>query len=361
LRIAIIGTRGIPNNYGGFEQFAQYLSLYLVEQGIDITVYNSSSNPFQGNKWNGINIIHKNDPENKLGTFGQFIYDLNCILDTRKQKFDIILQLGYTSSSIWGFLLPGRSLTITNMDGLEWKRSKYNWAVRKFLRLAEYLAIVFSDLVVSDSIGIQNYIKTKYKKNSSYIPYGANVFNNPDIQITEKYELKPYEYSLLIARMEPENNIDTIIEGVQGSDLPLVIIGNHENSYGEYLKKKWSGCKNCRFLGPIYDLNVLDNLRYHSKFYFHGHSVGGTNPSLLEAMASHAYIIAHNNIFNQSILGEDAQFFNHADDIERIISGDHQESRNKTIHNNLEKIDKFYSWPKVNEQYYTLFKSSLIS
>lgn len=331
-----------------------------MKQGVDITVYNSSSHPFQESNWNGINIVHKNDPENKLGTFGQFIYDLNCILDTRKKKFDIILQLGYTSSSIWGFLLPRKSLTITNMDGLEWKRSKYNLAVRRFLKLAEYLAIVFSDVLVSDSIGIRSYLKNKYDRHSNYIPYGADTFNSPEIKILKDFNVKPDNFNILVARMEPENNIHIILEGAQYSEIPLLIIGSTENSYGKKLKLKWKQKTDYRFLGSIYDQKILDNLRYYSNLYFHGHSVGGTNPSLLEAMASKAFIVAHSNIFNKSILGNDALYFINAKDIHELFkSNEYQGKRLGAIKNNIEKIDKIYNWSKVNEKYKRLFEESL--
>ena len=117
MKIAILGTRGIPNNYGGFEQFAEFLSKLLVKRGHIVYVYNSHNHPFKEDKWKGVNIIHCKDPEKKIGTVGQFIYDLNCILDSRKRDFDIILQLGYGSSSIWNKFLPKRSVIITNIFG----------------------------------------------------------------------------------------------------------------------------------------------------------------------------------------------------------------------------------------------------
>ena len=126
MKIGILGTRGIPNHHGGFEQFAESLAVYLVRKGHIVHVYNSSTHPFQQKLFKGVNIIHCFDPENRIGTIGQFIYDLNCIMDAKQRKFDILLQLGYTSNSVWGFLLPKRSIIVTNMDGLEWKREKYN-------------------------------------------------------------------------------------------------------------------------------------------------------------------------------------------------------------------------------------------
>ncbi len=139
--IGIMGTRGIPNQYGGFEQFAQFLSEGLVKRGHEVAVYNSSNHPYQEKYFKGVEIIHCKDPENSLGTAGQFIYDRNCILDAQRKNFDVLLHLGYTSDSAWYRLWPASSAHIINMDGTEWKRSKYGWLTRKFLRYAESLAV----------------------------------------------------------------------------------------------------------------------------------------------------------------------------------------------------------------------------
>src|SRR5689334_4059993 len=133
MKIAIIGTRGIPNRYGGFEQITEFLSEGLVKQNHSVYVYNSHTHPYQEKTWKGVHIIHCYDPEHRLGTAGQFIYDLNCILDARKRDFDILLFLGYTSSSVWQIFFPRKSIIVSNMDGLEWKRSKYSRPVQRFL------------------------------------------------------------------------------------------------------------------------------------------------------------------------------------------------------------------------------------
>ncbi|MDP4211054.1 MAG: DUF1972 domain-containing protein, partial [Bacteroidota bacterium] len=120
MRIGIIGSRGIPNHYGGFERLAEQLSRGLVNKGHEVCVYNSHNHPYVENTWRGVNNIHCYDPEHLIGCSGQFIDDLNCMLDARSRKFDIILILGYTSSSIWTRLLPRSSTIIYHMDGLEW-------------------------------------------------------------------------------------------------------------------------------------------------------------------------------------------------------------------------------------------------
>ncbi len=359
MKIGILGTRGIPNNYGGFEQWAEYLSQGLVNRGCEVYVYNSHNHPFQEKKWNGVHIVHCYDPEYKIGTAGQFIYDLNCILDSRKKKFDIILQLGYTSSSVWGWLLPRRkSKVLTNMDGFEWQRVKFNKYVRKFLQFAEKLAVVFSDSLIADSSIIQTYYEENYKKPVFFIPYGASIFSNPNESILKEYKVGPYQYNLLVARLEAENNIEEIIVGELESKTPqpLLIVGNYHLSHGKYLKDKYGHEERIVFLGSIYDLEILDNLRYYSNLYFHGHSVGGTNPSLLEAMASSALICSHNNPYNKSVLDGNAFFFTYSEDVTDIIDNhtSKQDFHDK-LERNRQRVVENYLIDNVIESYYQMF------
>lgn len=364
MRIAILGTRGIPNNYGGFEQFAEYLGIGLADAGHEVYVYCGSDHPFREKIYRGVNLIHITNPEKRTGTWGQFIYDLLCILDSRSRKFDLIYQLGYTSSSVWGRLLPGRALVLTNMDGLEWKRTKYSPKVRRFLRYAERLAVKTSDHLVADSVGIQAYIRETYGSDSKYIPYGTNLFEAPDPAVLSRYGLESYRYSMLIARMEPENNISTILEGVKRSESPdpFLVIGSTENRYGAELVKNFSGDKRIRFLGSEYEMTILNNLRYHAKLYFHGHSVGGTNPSLLEAIGSQAMVCAHQNQFNWHILGEDALYFETPGDVTAILDTPiSQETRCAFRKKNLDKVKTLYLWPNIVSQYENYFEGLLAS
>ena len=361
MKIAILGTRGIPNFYGGFEQFAEFFSVYLAEKKHEVYVYNSHNHPYQEKTFNGVNIIHKYDPEYKIGTAGQFIYDLNCILDIRKRNFDIVLQLGYTSSSIWHKLIPKKALLITNMDGLEWKRTKYSKPVQKVLLFAEKLAAISSDYLVSDSIGIQSYLMDKYAKKSTYIAYGANQFLKPNEELISKYDVEKYNFNMILARLEPENNIETILDGIALSNdsTPILVIGNCDTKFGNYLKNKFKQISHIRFMGAIYNLEHLDNLRYFSNLYFHGHSVGGTNPSLLEAMASKALIIAHRNEFNSAILKENAFYFTDAKEVKKLIEEIKKNDNLRLIQNNFDAIAKDYNWNKINDEYLQLFESCI--
>jgi glycosyltransferase involved in cell wall biosynthesis len=349
MRIGIIGTRGIPNQYGGYEQFVEFAAPALVQRGHEVYVYNSSLHPYQQKTWKGVNIIIKYDPENKIGTAGQFFYDLNCILDSRSRKFDVILQLGYTSSSIWSSLFPKSSLLMTNMDGLEWRRSKYSKNVQQFLKKAEKWAALKSDYLIADSKGIQEYLLKKYNRESAFIAYGAELVVHTDENVVIEKGLKKYEYDLLIARMEPENNIETIIQGhiMANSSKPLIIIGNYKNAYGSFLYEKYRSNR-IQFWGAVYDFNLLNSLRYYTYFYFHGHSVGGTNPSLLEAMASYAPVVANDNIFNRSVLENDAFYFSTPGDIAAILNREmDREEMKLMIENNAARIRDQYSWKHI--------------
>lgn len=362
MKIAIIGTRGIPNNYGGFEQLAEFLSVGLTKKGHTVYVYNSHNHSYQKSMWQNVNIIHKYDPEFKIGTIGQFIYDLNCILDSRKKDFDVILNLGYTSSSIWSFLFPKKSTLITNMDGLEWKRTKFSNKVKRFLMFAEKLAVKNSDALVADSLAIKKYIEDKYQLPSHFIAYGAELFTKPNLSILNSYEVNEKKYFLLIARMEPENNIEIILDGFHQShsQMPFLVIGKTTNDFGSYLVQKYKNDKRIIFLGAIYDIDILNNLRHYCLTYFHGHSVGGTNPSLLEAMACNCLIMAHNNEFNKAVLENDGLYFSNSIDVKNYMdSTDFYFDSNTMIKNNSEKISTLYSWNFIINQYENLMLNSI--
>jgi glycosyltransferase involved in cell wall biosynthesis len=362
LRIAILGIRGIPNHYGGFEQLAEHLAPGLVQAGHDVTVYNSHNHPYQDPEWNGVHIRHAYDPEYFMGCAGQFLYDLNCLLDARRRDFDVILQLGYTSSSVWGALFPGKAMILYNLDGLEWRRTKYSKLARRFLLHAEKLAVRYSDFTIADSPVIQSYFRDKYGIESEYIPYGAELFDRPAADPLQAYGLEPGDYFLLMARMEPENNIETILDGFAGSgtDKKFLVVGNTSNQFGGYLVNKFKRDKRILFIGTIYDQEKVHCLKFFSRLYFHGHSTGGTNPSLLEAMASEALIAAHDNPFNKEVLGANAFYFSAAADVTSLIDKVHSGAAEADmVRRNRERIIERFNWPLIIDQYERFILQSL--
>lgn len=264
--------------------------------------------------------------------------------------------MGYTSSSVWGLLFPKQSLVISNMDGLEWKRSKYSQPVRHFLKYAEKLAVRFSRYQIADSVAIKKYLDKKYDINSQFIPYGATISSDLSADSLKEFNTRQGEYYLLIARMEPENNIEMILDGyiVSGSGDKFLVIGNTKNNYGQQLMQKYITSSAIHFAGAIFDQHKLDSLRAFCKLYFHGHSVGGTNPSLLEAMASGSIIAAHKNEFNEAVLGNDACYFLTHTDVSRIILSEIPgDIKNQWMNAQKNKIKEFYNWQHITDLYET--------
>lgn len=354
MKIGILGTRGIPNHYGGFEQFASYLSEGLVKKGHEVFVYNSHNHYYKKSSWRQVNIVHCYDPEYKIGSSGQFVYDLNCILDARKRHFDLILMLGYTSNSIWGSLYPKDTAVICNMDGMEWQRNKYSATVKKFLSLAEKLAIRYSDFIVADSKMIKHYLEEKYTVPAKYIPYGAEIFDHEEEDLLKEYKLSAGNYYVSMGRMVSENNLELILDGftASNSEKKFLVISNPANKYGTQLVKKYKSDQRIIFPGAIFNEKHKHSLKFFCRLYFHGHSVGGTNPCLLEAMASRSLIAAHDNIFNKSILGNDGFFFSSPQDITQLIeTSDRGYKEEQMIVNNLQKIKDQFNWESVIDQY----------
>jgi len=246
---------------------------------------------------------------------------------------------------------------------MEWQRVKWNRFIKPFVRKCERNGVKYSDAMVADNLGIQNYLSNCYGNRSSFIPYGAKVLEDVSDEVLGEFHLEPLKYHMLVARLEPENNIQMILDGASKSSVqqPFLVIGNHETRYGNFLKKRYRDSGIIRFFGGIYDFKKLTGLRKHSRLYFHGHSVGGTNPSLLEAMASNARICAHDNPFNRSVLEDDGAYFSLPDDVIRLIDSMNPDDRiwGERIESNRKKLKGIYNWDYVTTQYLELFHSLL--
>lgn len=368
MRIAIVSTRGIPNDYGGFEQFAEFISVGLAKRGHVVVVYSPHYHQNQEPEYKGVRIKHVYSPELWMGSsVGSFFYDFKCLNDAlNNEKFDIIYEAGYTSivpAYIW-FNVKARKdvIVTTNMDGLEYKRAKFNVLARKFLFWEEKMTVKHSHYLISDNMGIHDYYMEKYGKPSKFLAYGADIHDDYDEGLLDEYNLRVNDYYLIVARMEPENNIEMAIKGYLASKenghRPLVLVGKTNTPFAKSLLKKYGSEQSVRFLGGIYDFKKLNSLRKFSYAYFHGHSVGGTNPSLLEAMASDVMMLAHDNIFNRAVLKENAYFYKDEADIteqlnriDSIVAKD----KERIVNNNLNEIRTNYSWEHLvdlHEEYF---------
>lgn len=339
---------------------AMMLALRLKEAGHQVTVYHPHHHPVKGKQWQGIHRRFCFDAEPFAGPAGHFIYDLGCILDSRRQAFDLVLQLGYTTSALWFPLHRKKHILITNMDGLEWSRGKYPAFVRSFLRWSEARAVKYSHHLVADSRAIQTSLSTRYGCQASYIAYGAEipVAQDRDSEVLERMGLQGGGYDLAIARFQEDNHLEMILKGWEKSAprRPMVVVGNAGNRFGKRLRKKFED-KGAIFPGSIYDADRLRALRMHCRIYFHGHSAGGTNPSLLEAMAAGALICAHDNPFNREVIENNALFFRTEDDICRAMNAYPAAwPLSKWQAANLARISHHYQWEKVTRQYLELME-----
>ena len=369
--IAIIGSRGIPNRYGGFEKFAEIISTELVKKGN--TVYVSCEYTSDRScEYRGVNLFYFPIKPPKMGLIRiiyEFLYDGYSLLWASRNA-DCVYMLGYSAAIL--FFIPklfGKKL-IVNHDGLEWKRSKFSGLVKHLLKISERISVIWADEFIADSKEIKRYMDNKYNINSIYIAYGASEIQ----KVNWKSEILPEclkgvhinpSYYLVVARLEPENNIETIVRGYLKSktEKPLVIVGdfadsNYENQI-KFIINNASEDKRIIFTGGIYDPQLLNMLRQNCSAYIHGHSVGGTNPSLLEAMISKNLIVAHDNEFNREVCGNSGLFFRDSSDLKNkleLIEANFSKYL-KLKNDAYNKVKYEYSWHDIANHYNLLLNS----
>jgi glycosyltransferase involved in cell wall biosynthesis len=362
MKICILGTRGIPNNYGGFEECAEFTSQYFAQKGHDVTVYCPDYHPYPANRWKEVKLKKIFSKENIFGRFGNLAYEFLSIKHATRRDFDIILELGTEYALFSKFFKKGKAKIVTNVDGLETRREKWSGMAKYIIALSEKNAIKQSDAIVADNPEIKNHVDAVYNISSHYIGYGASVRNVTNVEeekaYLNEYALTPFSYCLLIARLEPENNIEMIVEGYVKSklDFPLLIVGPVKKKYGKYLVNKYKAHANVKFLGGIYNKKEsLNALRHFAYIYFHGHSVGGTNPALLEAMGQGSMIFAHDNKFNRYVLGNGGVFFGSPDELSQGITAFSGNKREEFASRNFQRLKSEFSWEKISDDYLRLF------
>lgn len=363
LKIAILGSRGIPANYGGFETFADQLSTRMVELGVDVTVYcEGKSGPDQ---YKGVKLEYVPAPD--LGPLTTILFDLRCLWHARK-RFDVVYMLGY-GASVFCFIprLWGTEVWI-NMDGIEWKRSKWSRIAKMWFKIMEKLAMLTPNRILVDAREVIEHLKRRHSNIPPYnvIPYGAPLCENrADPSVLHEWKLEEKKYFLVVCRLEPENQVLEIMEGFLRSDTvyPLVIVGENSNEIPYARKLMQAANYRVKFVGTVYEREKLTALRYYSSAYFHGHSVGGTNPSLLEAMGCGNMIVAHDNLFNKEVAGDFAFFFDTGKEIPDIIGKIEQlteSEREKLSRIARRTIANRYSWEMIVESYLSLLNGDKV-
>lgn len=310
-KLIIMGIRGLPAAHGGFETFAEHLAFYLRDRGWHVAVYcqEGRSAKREIDNWEGIERIHI--PVRRSGALGTIEFDVKCVADVAGRE-GAILTLGYNT----GFLAPWLRLkgrrNFINMDGIEWKRDKYGLSARFYLWVNERLAALSGAFLIADHPQIEKRLrKIAPHADVTMIPYGGDAPHTDDLDRLAELGLQAHCYFTVIARPEAENSILEIVKAFSGvrDGIKLVILGNYDPRIDYQARVLDASEPNVMFPGPIYDKDVLQVLRKHCIAYIHGHKVGGTNPSLVEALAAGNAIIAHDNLFNRWVAGDAALYF----------------------------------------------------
>jgi len=353
-KLGIIGIVGIPAKYGGFETLVHHLVLQL-NQSFDITVYNSQeayTASEQVEHWQGAKMVYL---PLKANGFQSVFYDLYAMLKAVR-TCNFLLVLGVSAGLFFPFFkLFSKKKIIVNIDGLEWRRPKWNWFARNYLLLSEMIACRFADEIVTDNRILKEYVKIRYNRVSTLVEYGADHTEKQDIQKTDlsNYPFLKGDYAFKVARIEPENNIHLILEAFsKKTDMNFVLVGNWDAStYGEKIRAKYKSFDHLHLLDPIYETQKLDVLRSNAKIYVHGHSAGGTNPSLVEAMYLSIPVIAFDVLFNRVTTNNQAIYFETSQDLLNILQGLDRYPL-YTVAENLKAIaDRQYSWKNIAQRY----------
>jgi glycosyltransferase involved in cell wall biosynthesis len=353
MRIAILGARGIPARYGGFETFAEQLGVGLVKRGHDVTVFCETAEGAT-EQYRGVKLRHVRAP--RLGSLSTLFFDAACLWQARS-GFDVIYMLGYAASPFCWLPRAWGGQVWINMDGLEWARGKWGRVARWYFHCAEGVAMRTPNRIIADAAGIKAYLQSRHRKlpPCDVIPYGCEIVTSACAEELKDFGLTPGSYYLLVCRFEPENHVKEIIEGFLTSRTQkrLVLVGDcaRKNGYVQSLAKY----KDDRlfFTGPVYDAPKIEALRYFCRAYVHGHSVGGTNPSLVEAMGCGNVIIAHDNAFNREVLGDSGLFFSTSNDVGAAIdSVDAGEVSTASMKRRVvERVKQFYTWDRITDHY----------
>ncbi|HAJ3618213.1 TPA: glycosyltransferase family 1 protein [Escherichia coli] len=350
-KIAIIGTVGIPACYGGFESLVQNLVDYQ-SSDVSYTVFCSSkSYHLKQNTYKSAQLKYIPLKANGISSIP---YDIISLVRCLRIKYDVILILGVSGCMVLPlFRLFSRSRVVTNIDGLEWRRDKWGKVTKAFLKFSERIAVKFSDVIIADNQAISDYVKSEYNKDSIVIAYGGEHAVINDAVISDEKS----DYYLSLCRIEPENNVSMILAAFANSRYKLKFVGNWNNSeYGLLLKDKYSKFDNIEIIDSIYDIEQLFILRNMCKGYIHGHSAGGTNPSLVEAMQFGMDIFAYDCSFNRYTTEQNAHYFSSSSELCKII--DEMEIGN--IQKNGKIMSEIaqcrYQWSIISRMYEDTYK-----
>jgi len=368
MRIALVGTRGVPARYGGFETAVEEVGRRLVESGHEVVVYcrrgprgprGARSAEQLPSRYLGMELVHLPAVRHKvLETLSHTVLSVAHLAraGAAGRRVDAAVVFNSANAPVLPVLRTLGIPVATHVDGLEWKRAKWTGLGRRYYRVAESLAVRWSDALISDARGIEEYYREEFRAESEYIAYGAPQLATVGSDRLAELGLTRHGYHLLVARFEPENHVRMAVEGYAGSSasLPLVVVGSapYGAAYTARIEAAAASGDRVRLVGPVWDQELLDQLYANCLTYVHGHSVGGTNPSLLRAMGAGAASLAFDVVFNREVLGSAGRWFTTPEQLGRLVEAAESDVA-ATVRRGLDTAREAlrYDWDGVADSY----------
>lgn len=359
MRIALVGTRGVPARYGGFETCVEEVGRRLAERGHEVVVYcrppADESPEDQPVTYLGMQLVHL--PAWRRRALETPSHTARSLFHLRRHRPDVALVFNAANAPLLPLLVRTGVPVGTHVDGLEWKRTKWSGTGQRFYRAAEALAVRWSDALIADAQGIADYYTEDFGASTEQIAYGAPLVDPDDGHRLEQIGLDSRGYHLVVARFEPENHVDVIVDGYRRSSagLPLVVVGSAPYSDQHTARIHELADSRVRFLGGVWDQDLLDQLYAHCATYLHGHSVGGTNPSLLRAIGAGAPTLAFDVVFNREVLGEPGRYFDSASAVSTLVEqAEAEPDATAARGRSLRERAHDYDWDDVAARYESL-------
>jgi glycosyltransferase involved in cell wall biosynthesis len=355
MRIALVGTRGVPARYGGFETCVEQVGLRLAKAGHDVVVYcRTDQDTERPATHEGMRLVHL--PAMRKKSLETLSHTGFSALHLMRHKPDVAVVFN-AANAVFLPMLRARGIPVmTHVDGLEWKRTKWQGAGRRYYRMAESLAVRWSDALIADAQGIADYYTDEFSAPTELIAYGAPILPDGADRLAE-LGLSSRGFHLVVARFEPENHVDVIVEGYRrsGARLPLIVVGSAPYADSHTARIQSLADDRVTFLGGVWDQELLDQLYANCATYLHGHSVGGTNPSLLRAIGAGAATIAFDVNFNREVVADSGRYFRTPADVARELErAEAAPERVRQRGRRARQIALRYDWDDVAARYETL-------
>jgi glycosyltransferase involved in cell wall biosynthesis len=353
MRIALLGTRGVPARYGGFETAVEEVGRRLADRGHRVVVY-CRTDPRGGPRpprYLGMELVHL--PAARKRALETLSHSALSVAHLMAHRTDAAIVFNAANAPLLPALRAARIPVATHVDGLEWKRAKWGPVGQRYYRLAESLAVRWSDALIADAEGIASYYRAEFDAPTELLTYGAPLVGPGHDRLAE-LGLEPGGYHLVVARFEPENHVDVIVEGYVRSAAakPLIVVGSAPYSDGYTARVHAAGDNRVRFLGGVWDQVQLDQLYAHSYTYLHGHSVGGTNPSLLRAIGAGAAVLAYDVDFNREVVEDGGRYFVSPADVAALVDAAESDPAGiQAAGRRARELAKRYDWDDVAAGY----------